>query len=89
MKLSKYDVCITFRDIVFVTACLRIVRAKSSVVSGSSQQPMARLLSSSSGKAMKQLNRSGNLQSPVSIGHCNGTANSFRNIKVRLCVACN
>jgi len=51
---------------------------------------MARLLSSSSSKAGSQMNKLGNAQSPVSApgqvptGRCNGTANSFRSIKVRV-----
>jgi len=80
----------------FVAACLRIVRAASSfpgVLSGSGQQPVARLLSSSSCKAGSQLNKPGSAQSPVSsqaiTGRCNGVTNSFRNIKVKLCAVSN
>jgi len=79
-------------SIIFVAACLRIVRASlfgQGVPSTSSQQPMARLLGSSAGKAGNQSNRHGNAQSPVSgpavAGRCNSVTNSVSNIRVRLC----
>jgi len=88
-QMNDYNYTSYTTSVFLVEACLRIVRATSSgpgVLSGSSHQPMARLLSSSSGKAGSPLNRPGNAQSPMSgqaaIGRCNGTVNSFRNIKV-------
>jgi len=74
--------------ILFVAACLRIVRAtlfSPSVASPCSQQPVARLVASSVGKVGgSQLNRSGNVHSPVSspsaTGRCTG---GFANIRVR------
>jgi len=73
-----------------VAACLRIVRASSSgpgVISGSSscQQPVARLISSSTGKAAvgSQWTRSTNEQSPVQSGGRSSAASlSSRSIQV-------
>lgn len=90
LPLSLVIIIIT-ASILFVAVCLRLVRASSfgqGVPSVSSQQPMARVLSSSVCNAGNQLNRSGNAQSPVSgqagTGRCNGVTGSFSNVRVRL-----